>query len=170
VSDSRQLAAGPETGPTEPSEAAPTPPAPVVRDDAGRFAPGSGRPRGRRPGAVAGNLNAAHYPWQTFWRRRALRPEDRWALVLVRDYVDDLVADKGGDANVSAAERHVMELAAVSRVCWALALTAKNMEAVARFVAQERAALDSIGLERRAKPAQSLDAYLAAKAASKGAK
>jgi hypothetical protein len=46
-------------------------------------------------------------PWRTFWRRRALLPERRWALRLVEGYVDQLVADEGGVDSVSFAEMKV---------------------------------------------------------------
>jgi len=112
-------------------------------------------------------MTAAKNPWATYWRRRALKPADRWALALVRDYVPELVADKGGDANVSFAERKVMELAAVARVCWVLAMTGGNLDAVARFVGAERQALADLGLARRAKPVPTLAAYLRQRAEEK---
>jgi hypothetical protein len=137
---------------------------PVIRRPDGRFSPGSGRPPHRRRGGQLGNMNSALNPWATYWRRRALKPADRWALALVADYVPSLIADKGGADNVSYAEQRVMELAAVARVCWALAMVAGNLDAVARFVGVERQALADIGLERRARPTPSLREYLAAKA------
>jgi hypothetical protein len=115
----------------------------------------------RRPGGQAANLNAVRNPWATYWSRRALKPEHRWALALVRDYVPSLIAEKGGPENVAFAEQRVMELAATARVCWALALAAGDLETVARFMAQERAALESIGLERRAKPVPTLAEIIA---------
>ena len=130
------------------------------RDARGRFVAGHPRLPRRRPGAQVANLNSAKNPWVTFWKRRALKPEHRWALALVRDYVPSLVADKGGQENVSFAELKVMETAAVARVCWALSMAGGDLEAVARFLGQERAALDSIGLGRRARETPSvLDAY-----------
>jgi hypothetical protein len=42
-----------------------------------------------------------------------------------------LLADKGGEDAVSFAEKRVMELAGVARVCWALALAAGDLDAVA---------------------------------------
>lgn len=122
---------------------------PVRRDSAGRFVRDSGRPPARRGGGTPGNLNAVRNPWTSYWRRRALRPDDRWVLRLVEDYVPSLVADKGGDTEVSFGQRKVMELAGVARVCWALAMAAGNLEMVARFVGAERAALADLGLERR---------------------
>jgi hypothetical protein len=108
-----------------------------------------------------GNLNSSKNPWATYWRRRALKHQDRWALSLVRDYVPQLVEDRGGDAEVSFAQRKVMELAAVARVCWALAMVKGNLEAVARFISAERAALSDLGLERRAREVESYAARLA---------
>lgn len=134
----------------------------VKRSARGRFLPGSGVPPRRGRGGQAGNLNAAKDPWRSYWRRRALRKEDAWALALVSDYVPALVADKGGDVAVSFAERKVMELAAVARVCWALAMAAGNLDAVARFIGAERQALADLGLERRAKPVPTLQQLIAA--------
>jgi hypothetical protein len=112
-------------------------------------------------GGQRGNLNAVRNPWKTYWKRRALKPDDRWVLTLVRDYVPALVADKGGDDAVSYAQLKVMELAAVARACWALALAAGNLEAVARFVGVERNCLADLGLERRAKPLPTLAEIMA---------
>lgn len=117
-------------------------PAPVIR-------------RSSRGGQL-GNLNAVRSPWNTYWRRRALRPEQRWVLRLVRDYVPSLIADKGGEENVSFAQLKVMELAAVARACWALAMAAGDLDAVARFVGVERSCLADLGLERRAKSVPTL--------------
>jgi hypothetical protein len=115
----------------------------------------------RRPqGAPKGNMNGARNPWALYWRRRALKPEDRWVLRLVEDYVPSLISDLGGEANVSFAQRKVAELAAVARACWALAMAAGNLDAVARFVSVERSCLADLGLERRAKPVQSVAEYI----------
>lgn len=149
---------------TESTDSAPS--RPVVRDQAGKFVKGSGQPPKRKPGGVAGNLNAVRNPWATFWKRRALRPEDRWVLRLVQDYVPALVADKGGD--VSVAERHVAELAGVARACWALAMADRNLEQVARFVTVERTCLSDLGLKRRARPAQTISDYVASEARKAG--
>lgn len=51
------------------------------------------------------------------------------------------------------------------RVCWALAQGSGDLESVARFLALEPAALQSIGLERKARPVPSRAEYLAARAA-----
>ena len=77
------------------------------------------------------------------------------------DYVPALLADKGGEENVSTAELRVMELAATARACWCLAMAAGDLDAVARFIAAEVQALRSIGLERRAKPVPSLREVMA---------
>ncbi len=117
----------------------------------------------RRSRSMRGNFNSTKHPWLTFWRRRALPPEKRWALKLVVDYVPSLVAEKGGSENVTFAELKVIEGAAVSRVCWALALAAGDLEGVARFLAAERHALESIGLQRRQRPVPSLASILGAR-------
>ncbi len=114
--------------------------------------------RFKRGGAPLGNLNGVKNPWVSYWRRRALRREDRWVLRLMHDYVPSLVADKGGEANVTFAERKVMENAAVARVCWALAMNKGDLRNVARFLAIEGKCLASLGLERRAKPVDPMQA------------
>jgi hypothetical protein len=119
-------------------------------------------PRAPRGGQL-GNLNAVKNPWATYWRRRALRSEDRWVLRLVEDYVPQLVADKGGPESVSFAQRKVMELAAVCRACWALAMAHGDLRSVARFVNLESKCLADLGLERRAKPVLSASEIMRAK-------
>ena len=108
-----------------------------------------------------GNLGGSRRPWETYWRRRALKPKDRWVLYLVRDYIPGLQADK---PDATAAETRLMELASVSRVCWALAMSrldeqgGPDLATVARFVSEERAALCALGLDRRAKPVDPMQA------------
>lgn len=134
------------------SEGAPTPPAPA-RDARGRWL------LGRRSRAMQGNMHAMRFPWRVYWRKRALRPEDRWVLALVADYIPEIVADKGGEAGVTAAESRLAELAAAARVCWLLALASPAAGARAeapRFMAIERQSLQALGLERRARPVPSL--------------
>jgi hypothetical protein len=114
---------------------------------------------------LKGNWNACRNPWRSYWRRRALPASSRWALKLIADYVPQLGSDKGGESSISFAEMKVMETAAVARVCWALALAAGDLEAVARFLAAERDALKAIGLARRPRPAPDLRTYLAQRAA-----
>jgi hypothetical protein len=78
----------------------------------------------------------------------------------VRSYIPDLEADKGGRSAMSNAEARVVELAAASRLCWALALAGKDLQAAARFVNTERQCLEALGLQRRARPAPSALALL----------
>jgi hypothetical protein len=82
-------------------------------------------------------------------------------LHLVRDYIPKLAADK---PDATAAETCVMELAGVARICWALAMArpeaqgGPDLPVVARFVGEERAALMALGLERRSKPIDPMQA------------
>lgn len=117
------------------------------RDSSGRYLPG---PR-RSVGAPKGNLSAVRNPWNTYWRRRALRHEDRWVLRLVKDYVPELIADKGGESNVSFAETKVMEVAAAARLCWLLCKSKEYLDGVARFQMIEVKCLSDLGLKRRAR-------------------
>src|SRR6266699_622605 len=94
--------------------------APRLRGERGRFLRG---PRSRG-GAPKGNLNAVKRPWVTYWRRRALRREDRWIVPLLQDYAGSLVADRGGADAMTAGEAHMIELAMLARGCTLLALDA----------------------------------------------
>lgn len=153
---------------------------PVARDEHGRFLAGSGRPARRRTGAQLGNLNATRHPWEVFWRKRAVRPADRWILPVLSAYAASLVSDRGGPEVMSAAEGHMVTLAQIARGCTMLVLTeaaqrggiasrrhgasrkegavAQRLDdvdlaaALGRFMQIEVTALRAIGLERRAKP------------------
>lgn len=80
-----------------------------------------------------------------------MRHQDRWVLRNVLDYVPELVADKGGESNVSFAEKKVMEVAAAARLCWMLALSYQAFSDAARFHLIEVKCLGDLGLKRRAK-------------------
>src|SRR5260370_1480084 len=80
----------------------------VVRGPDGRFAAGTARPGRRRPGAQAGNLNQTRHAWAVYWRKRALRPEDRWIAPLLGDYAAGLLSDKGGPEGVTAGEARMI--------------------------------------------------------------
>ncbi|MDC8450043.1 MAG: hypothetical protein LV473_17040 [Nitrospira sp.] len=118
-----------------------------------------------RSGPV-GNLHAAKYPWRTFWRRRALKAEDRWILPVLETYASALELDK---PNLTAGEARMIEIAQTARGAtmlilaeaarsglvvkgedgWDLAPGAKELS---RFLGIERASLQTLGLGRRAKP------------------
>jgi hypothetical protein len=151
----------------EPFEPSASPP---QRDERGRFVAGHPRLPRRRPGGQVRNLNSAgKAPWRVYWRRRALRPEDRWVLQLVQDYIPPLEADKGGPEEITAGERRLLELAAAARVCWLLAVAAPiqgSRAEAARFMNVERQSLEAIGLERRAKSLPTLAAFVAERAAA----
>jgi hypothetical protein len=67
-------------------------------------------------------LNSCRNPWRAYWRRRALRPEDRWVLRLVEDYEARLAEDRGRE--LAFGETRVAEIAKTARVCQLLALAA----------------------------------------------
>ncbi len=79
---------------------------------------------GGKPGRSGppGNMNNARHPWRVFWKRRALRPEDRWVMRLVENYEESIEEDRGRD--LSFAEARVVEIAKTARVCQLLALAA----------------------------------------------
>lgn len=114
----------------------------MKRDDADRFLPGTASPPARPRGAQLGNMNSVRQPWATYWRRRALRKEDRWIAPLLSDY-----------------------LAALAHACTMLVLTEVSRRglvsddgpdlpaALARFVS---VCLEALVLEHRTRPVQSL--------------
>jgi hypothetical protein len=130
-----------------------------------------------KPGMGRGNLNASVHPWTSFWRRRALKPENRWVLAVMSDYEEGLKSDH---PEMSEGEKRIAELASTSRAClllvlqecraqgfvrqlhggsWDLAPGAKEM---VRFMSLERQALHSLGLKRTARKLPSLTDYMAA--------
>ena len=111
------------------------------------------------------NLNHCTRPWEVFWRRRALRAEDRWILGVLGSYIAGLVADKPAASN---AEQRMMELAQIARGATMLCLaeTARTgfvvkgrkgaawdlhpgAKELVRFLQVERQALRDLGLQRR---------------------
>jgi hypothetical protein len=147
----------------------------VVRGPDGRFLPGTARPPKRRKGGQPGNLNQTRHAWAVYWRKRALRPEDRWIASLLGDYAAGLVSDRGGPEGVTATEARMVELAALARGCTMLVLAEAAKRgglipagkgpdlpaALARFATVEARCLLGLGLERRAKPVPALQEYLA---------
>ncbi len=118
----------------------------------------------RKGGGQIANMNAVKNPWEVYWRRRALRPEDRWVLQLVHDYVPSLIDGRGGRDAVSPAAERMAEVAAVARACWALAMVSRDLAAVGRFLNVEAKALAALGLKRQPKPVLTLAEVLAARA------
>ncbi len=113
-----------------------------------------------------GNLNASRYPWRSFWRRRALRTEDKWILPVLETYSDGLLSDK---PDASEAEKRCVEIAQIARGASMLILAeaarsgfivrengswnlAPGARELAKFLGVERNCLQTIGLDRRAKP------------------
>jgi hypothetical protein len=119
-----------------------------------------------------GNLNGTRHPWAVFWRRRALRPEDRWILPVLEGYARSLGSDK---PNMSEGERRMAEIAREARgarmLIWAEVGSDGHTtdERVAlltelpTFMSAEIRALLALGLERRAEKVADLDTYLKSK-------
>ena len=59
-----------------------------------------------------GNLNNSRHPWRSFWRRRALKSEDKWILPVIEQYASGLAADKPG---LTEAEARLIEIGQISR-------------------------------------------------------
>jgi hypothetical protein len=123
-----------------------------------------------------GNLNGIgtkSHPWAVFWRRRALAAHHRWIVPILLHYADGLVADKGGSESVTAGEHRVIEITQTARGAsmlilaearrsgfirqvdgtWDLSPGAKEL---AKFLSIERTALQTLGLDRRPRPVESL--------------
>ncbi len=73
-------------------------------------------------GGQPNNLNNSRHPWRAFWKRRALRPGDRWVMRLVESYEECIEEDRGRE--LSFAEARVVEIAKTAKVCQLLALAA----------------------------------------------
>jgi hypothetical protein len=121
-----------------------------------------------------GNLNRAITPWRSFWKRRALKPADKWVLGLLDEYAAGLASDK---PDMSETERRTAQIAETARGCvalifaevrksgflrqdkdgWDLQPGAKEL---ARFLNLELTALRMLGLDRRQKQVPDLDMYL----------
>lgn len=114
-----------------------------------------------------GHLHNSRHPWRSFWKRRALRAEDKWILPTLESYASGLASDKPG---LTEAEARLIEIGQISRGAsmlilaeaarsgfivkengsWDLSPGAKEL---AKFLSIERASLQTLGLGRRAKPA-----------------
>ena len=107
-----------------------------------------------------------------------MKPELQWIVPLMHKYADALEADKGGAENISAAERSLIEVAAMARGCSSLILSCAGQYGVVepakdgsnqwnispglrelpKFLKTEAAALLGLGLERRARKVPDLEA------------
>lgn len=131
---------------------------------AGSSRKGIGGQKGRS--GPPGNLNATRNPWRVFWKRRALKPEDRWIAVEAARYKDALLSDH---PNPTEAERRAIELASESKACRLLIWTALKTKGfteshpdglrlvpaaadLPKFIGTELGALRLLGLERKVKP------------------
>lgn len=122
-----------------------------------------------------GNLHGSKHPWRAFWRRRALRPEDQWIANVIASYAPGLLSDK---PEASEALKRVTELAQAARGCLLLCFAQIGREglftpdgtltpageAVTRFGMMELRALQTVGMERAAKPVPTLADVIAAHA------
>ncbi len=125
-----------------------------------------------------GNLHHCRRPWEVFWRRRALRAQDRWMLRVLGSYLAGLVADKPEPSN---AAMRLMEIAQIARGASMLILieTARSgfvtpardgagwdlhpgVKELARFLAVERQVLKDLGVDQVKDVTPSLDDLLMA--------
>ena len=123
-----------------------------------------------------GNLNAASRPWRSFWRRRALGPADKWVAPMLDHYRAGLQSDK---PDMSETAWRLAEIAMTARGCTMLILSQvreagfirtgedgwdlhPGAKELPRFMAIERGALQTLGLERQARYVDPLEAVRAA--------
>ena len=116
------------------------------------------------------NLNAGRHSWRSFWRRRALKASDKWILPVIEGYAAGLASDKPG---LTEAETRLIEIGQISRGASMLILAecarsgfivkedgswnlAPGARELAKFLAIERASLQTLGLGRRARPIDDL--------------
>ncbi len=124
-----------------------------------------------------GNLNNVRYAHRAWWRRKALRQEDKWIVPAIERYIHGLRSDK---PDASEAEQRLMEVGQIARGAtmlilaeaarhgfivkqgdsWDLNPGAKDLP---KFLAIERQALQSLGLQRRSKPVLQLHDYIESK-------
>lgn len=117
-----------------------------------------------------GNLNRSTHPWRSFWRRRALRPEDKWILPTLEGYASGLASDK---PTLTEGEARMIEIGQIARGATMLILAecarsgfiekengswnlSPGARELAKFLSVERSALQTLGLERRARPVDDL--------------
>ena len=117
-----------------------------------------------------GNLNGSRLPWRSFWKRRALKQEDKWILPTLEGYAAGLASDK---PSLTEAEARMIEIGQIARGASMLILAeaarsgfiekadgswnlAPGARELAKFLSVERSALQTLGLERRAKPVNDL--------------
>ena len=141
--------------------------------------------KGGQPGRSGppGNLNASRYPWRSFWRRRALKASDRWVLPVLESYSAGLASDKPG---LSEAEARLIEIGQTARGATMLILAeaarsgfvikvngrpdlSPAAKELGKFLSIERACLQTLGMERRAKPTMTFQQYLETKKAEDAA-
>jgi len=125
-------------------------------------------------GGQPANLNACKRPWEAFWKRRALRKQDRWVLGALNGYVAGLMDDK---PHPSHAEQRMMELSMTARAATLLILKELTETGfvqtvngapdlvpagkdLVRFLSAERQCLQTLGLEKRGKAPRSLNELL----------
>jgi hypothetical protein len=127
-----------------------------------------GKRTGGKPGPPFGSMNNVTYPWRVFWRKRALKPEDRWIVPFVERYMGDLESDKGGPESITAGEKRMIEIASIARACTMLILQKANkhgfdrqldgtwdltpgLKELPKFLTAETRALTAVGLDRRSR-------------------
>jgi hypothetical protein len=120
------------------------------------------------------NTNATRYSWRLLWRRALLRSEDQWVCRPLALYTEALIDDK---PHPTAGEQNVIEIAATAKGCGLLILNELKQKGftctidgvleltpaareLSRFLSVELSALKVLGLERRLRPAISLNEYL----------
>ena len=124
-----------------------------------------------------GNLNNNKHRHRSWWERLALRQEDRGILPTLKAYHASLRSD---NPDASEAARRLMEVAQTARGAWMLILSecarsgfiikgadtwdlSPGAKDLPRFLSIERQALQTLGLERKARTVPLLTDYIEAK-------
>lgn len=120
------------------------------------------------------NTNAVRYASRLLWGRGILRAQDQWVRRPLALYTAALLDDK---PHPTAGERNVITIAATAQGCTLLIMNELKASGftctidgvleltpaardLSRFLSVELSALKVLGLERRVKPALSLNEYL----------
>jgi hypothetical protein len=135
----------------------------------------------RRPGGQPGNLSASRSPWRSFWKGRALKPEDAYILPMVEGMANGLVADLGGADQITSAQALLIRNLQTAQACALLCMARIGSEGpfrisqtgetvshpalkeIGRFLGEIRQSATALGLERKTRDVTNLSDYLKAR-------
>jgi hypothetical protein len=135
----------------------------------------------RKPGGQPGNLSACRSPWRSFWKRRALRPDDAYILPLVDSLAAGLISDLGGPDAITAAQAVLIRNLQTAQACALLCMSRIGtdgpfrisqtgetvshpaLKEIGRFLGEIRQSATALGLERKTRDVTNLADYLKAR-------